>query len=85
MYQVLNGDMKADRKVLKLTVTSVSNINLCPVSPVQACGIRCTLQLLLHASRRRQRSCTGPGRHLRGQRVPPCQRGLKHNHGHTQY
>lgn len=85
MYQVHNGDMKVDRKVFKLTVSSISNINLRPVSPVQACGICSTLQLLLHASRRRQRSCTGPGRHLRGQRVPPCQRGLKHTHPRTHY
>lgn len=53
---------------------------MCPVSTVQTRGFCSTLQLLVHAGRRRQRSSTGPGRHLWGQRLHPCQRGLNQTH-----
>lgn len=63
-----------------------SNIHFVTVSPpssVQACGICSTLQLLVHTGRRRQRSCAGPGCHLWGQGLPPCQRGLEQTLGRT--
>lgn len=53
------------------------SLNVCvsTVCLVQACCFCDTLQLLVHAGRRRQRPCAGQGRDLRGARLPARQRG----------